>query len=62
MVNAVAKQRRPEITVICGGSFGAGNYAMCAKPTNPRFMFAWPTARFAVMSGDAAASTSFEIN
>src|SRR5579859_4614661 len=55
MVNAVANSVVPKITVICGGSFGAGNYAMCGKAYDPRFMFAWPTAKFAVMSGDAAA-------
>jgi 3-methylcrotonyl-CoA carboxylase beta subunit len=61
MVNAVANSVVPKITVLCGGSFGAGNYAMCGKAYDPRFMFAWPTARFAVMSGDAAASTLVEI-
>jgi len=61
MVNAVANSVVPKITVICGGSFGAGNYAMCGKAYDPRFMFAWPSARFAVMSGDAAASTLAEI-
>ena len=61
MVNAVANSVVPKMTVICGGSFGAGNYAMCGKAYDPRFMFAWPTARFAVMSGDAAASTLVEI-
>jgi 3-methylcrotonyl-CoA carboxylase beta subunit len=61
MVNAVANSVVPKITVICGGSFGAGNYAMCGKAYDPRFMFAWPTAKFAVMSGDAAANTLTEI-
>ncbi|MFI5058488.1 MAG: acyl-CoA carboxylase subunit beta [Candidatus Acidiferrales bacterium] len=61
MVNAVANSVVPKITVICGGSFGAGNYAMCGKAYDPRFMFAWPTGRFAVMSGDAAAGTLVEI-
>ncbi|HKV24985.1 MAG TPA: acyl-CoA carboxylase subunit beta [Candidatus Acidoferrum sp.] len=61
MVNAVANSVVPKITVICGGSFGAGNYAMCGKAYEPRFMFAWPTAKFAVMSGDAAANTLAEI-
>jgi len=61
MVNAVANSVVPKITVILGGSFGAGNYAMCGKAYDPRFMFAWPTARFAVMGGDAAASTLVEI-
>ncbi len=61
MVNAVANSVVPKITVICGGSFGAGNYAMCGKAYDPRFMFAWPTSKFAVMSGDAAANTLAEI-
>ncbi|MFZ0967418.1 MAG: acyl-CoA carboxylase subunit beta, partial [Candidatus Acidiferrales bacterium] len=61
MVNAVANSVVPKITVICGGSFGAGHYAMCGKAYDPRFVFAWPSARYAVMSGDAAASTLVEI-
>ena len=61
MVNAVANSVVPKITVICGGSFGAGHYAMCGKAYDPRFVFAWPTARYAVMSGDAAAGTLVEI-
>jgi acetyl-CoA carboxylase carboxyltransferase component len=61
MVNAVANSVVPKISVICGGSFGAGHYAMCGKAYDPRFMFAWPTARYAVMSGDAAATTLAEI-
>jgi 3-methylcrotonyl-CoA carboxylase beta subunit len=61
MVNAVSNSVVPKISVICGGSFGAGHYAMCGKAFDPRFVFAWPTARYAVMSGDAAASTLAEI-
>jgi 3-methylcrotonyl-CoA carboxylase beta subunit len=61
MVNAVANSVVPKISVIVGGSFGAGNYAMCGKAYDPRFLFAWPTAKFAVMSGDAAANTLAEI-
>jgi 3-methylcrotonyl-CoA carboxylase beta subunit len=61
MVNAVANSVVPKIAVICGGSFGAGHYAMCGKAYDPRFMFAWPTARYAVMSGDSAAGTLVEI-
>jgi acetyl-CoA carboxylase carboxyltransferase component len=61
MVNAVSNSVVPKISVICGGSFGAGHYAMCGKAYDPRFIFAWPTARYAVMSGDAAASTLTEI-
>jgi 3-methylcrotonyl-CoA carboxylase beta subunit len=61
MVNVVANSVVPKITVICGGSFGAGHYAMCGKAYDPRFVFAWPTARYAVMSGESAASTLVEI-
>ncbi len=61
MVNAVSNSVVPKITVICGGSFGAGHYAMCGKAYDPRFIFAWPTARYAVMAGDSAASTLVEI-
>jgi acetyl-CoA carboxylase carboxyltransferase component len=61
MVNAVSNSVVPKITVIVGGSFGAGHYAMCGKAYDPRFVFAWPTARYAVMSGDSAAGTLVEI-
>ncbi|HEY0703164.1 MAG TPA: acyl-CoA carboxylase subunit beta [Candidatus Acidoferrales bacterium] len=61
MVNAVANSVVPKIAVICGGSFGAGHYAMCGKAYDPRFIFAWPTARYAVMGGDAAAGTLVEV-
>jgi 3-methylcrotonyl-CoA carboxylase beta subunit len=61
MVNAVSNSVVPKITVIVGGSFGAGNYAMCGKAYDPRFVFAWPTAKYAVMSGDSAAGTLLEI-
>ena len=61
MVNAVSNSIVPKITVIIGGSFGAGHYAMCGKAYDPRFMFAWPTAKYAVMRGDSAASTLVEI-
>ena len=61
MVNAVSNSVVPKIAVICGGSFGAGHYAMCGKAYDPRFIFAWPTARYAVMSGDSAAATLVEI-
>jgi acetyl-CoA carboxylase carboxyltransferase component len=47
--------------VIVGGSFGAGHYAMCGKAYDPRFLFAWPTARYAVMSGASAATTLAEV-
>ncbi|HEY6769396.1 MAG TPA: acyl-CoA carboxylase subunit beta [Candidatus Sulfotelmatobacter sp.] len=61
LVNAVSNSVVPKITVIVGGSFGAGHYAMCGKAYDPRFVFAWPTARYAVMGGDAAAGTLVEI-
>jgi acetyl-CoA carboxylase carboxyltransferase component len=49
------------LTVITGGSYGAGNYAMCGKAFDPRFIFAWPCARYAVMGGKQAATTLLEI-
>lgn len=61
MVAAVANSVVPKISVIVGGSFGAGNYAMCGKAYDPRFIFAWPTARYAVMSGASAANTLVEV-
>src|SRR5580658_9789822 len=61
LVNAVSNSVVPKITVIVGGSFGAGHYAMCGKAFDPRFVFAWPTARYAVMSGDSAAGTLVEV-
>jgi acetyl-CoA carboxylase carboxyltransferase component len=61
MVNAVSNSVVPKIAVICGGSFGAGHYAMCGKAYDPRFVFAWPTARYAVMSGASAAATLAEV-
>ena len=61
LVNAIANSVVPKITVILGGSFGAGNYALCGKAFDPRFIFAWPTARYAVMGGEQAASTLLDI-
>src|ERR1044071_7366580 len=61
MVNAVSNSVVPKISVIIGGSFGAGHYAMCGKAYDPRFLFAWPTARYAVMSGASAAGTLAEV-
>jgi acetyl-CoA carboxylase carboxyltransferase component len=61
MVNAVSNSVVPKIAVIIGGSFGAGHYAMCGKAYDPRFVFAWPTARYSVMSGESAAGTLVEI-
>ena len=61
MVNVVSNSVVPKITVIMGGSFGAGNYAMCGKAYSPRFIFAWPTAQYSVMNGAQAAKTLVEI-
>lgn len=61
LVNAVSNSVVPKITLIIGGSFGAGNYAMAGKAYGPRFIYAWPSARYAVMSGNAAAKTLMEI-
>ncbi|MGL4554102.1 MAG: acyl-CoA carboxylase subunit beta [Gemmataceae bacterium] len=61
LVNAIANSVVPKLTVILGGSFGAGNYAMCGKAFDPRFIYAWPNARYAVMGGDQAASTLLEV-
>lgn len=61
MVNAVANSVVPKITIIIGNSYGAGNYAMCGKAYDPRFIYAWPTAKIAVMSGDSAAKTLLQI-
>jgi 3-methylcrotonyl-CoA carboxylase beta subunit len=56
MVNAVACARVPKLTVVIGGSFGAGNYSMCGRAYSPRFLWTWPNARISVMGGEQAAS------
>ncbi len=61
MVNAVANSVGPKITIVIGNSYGAGNYAMCGKAYDPRFIYAWPSAKIAVMGGDAAAKTLLQI-
>ena len=61
LVNAVSNSTVPKITVVVGGSFGAGNYAMCGKAYDPRFIVAWPTARYAVMGAAQASDTVFSI-
>ena len=61
MVNAMANSVVPKFTVVVGNSYGAGNYAMCGKAYDPRFMLAWPTAELAVMSGASAAKTLMQI-
>ncbi len=57
LVNAISNSRVPKLTIITGGSYGAGNYAMCGKAFDPRFILAWPNARYAVMGGRQAAET-----
>jgi acetyl-CoA carboxylase carboxyltransferase component len=61
MVNAVSNSVVPKISLITGGTFGAGNYAMCGKAYSPNFIFAWPTCRYAVMGGMQAANTLLDI-
>jgi acetyl-CoA carboxylase carboxyltransferase component len=61
MVNAVANSVVPKITIVIGNSYGAGNYAMCGKAYDPRFIYAWPSAKIAVMGGEQAAKTLAQI-
>ena len=61
LVNAVANSVVPKITIVTGNSFGAGNYAMCGKAYDPRFIYAWPSAKIAVMGGEQAAKTLLQI-
>ncbi|MEX0938596.1 MAG: acyl-CoA carboxylase subunit beta [Pirellulales bacterium] len=61
LVSAISNSRVPKLTVITGGSFGAGNYALCGKAFDPRFIFAWPSARCAVMGGEQATATLLDI-
>src|SRR6185295_3021661 len=61
LVNAVSNSVVPKITVILGGSFGAGNYALCGKAYDPRFILAWPNARYAVMGAAQASDTVFSV-
>lgn len=62
MVTAVANAQVPKFTVIVGGSFGAGNYAMCGRAYSPRFLWTWPNARISVMGGEQAANVLAQIN
>ncbi|PJD90465.1 MAG: methylcrotonoyl-CoA carboxylase [Legionella sp.] len=62
MVTAVANAAVPKLTVIVGGSFGAGNYAMCGRAYDPRFLWSWPNARISVMGGEQAANVLAQIN
>ena len=61
MVTAVACAEVPKFTVIIGGSFGAGNYAMCGRAYSPRFLWMWPNARISVMGGEQAASVLLQV-
>jgi acetyl-CoA carboxylase carboxyltransferase component len=61
LVNAVSNSVVPKITIVVGGSFGAGNYALCGKAYDPRFILAWPNARYAVMGAAQASDTVFSI-
>ena len=61
MVNAVSNSVVPKISVIMGGSFGAGHYAMCGKAYDPNFIVAWPQARYCVMGAEQAAGTITEV-
>jgi 3-methylcrotonyl-CoA carboxylase beta subunit len=61
MVTAVACARVPKLTVVIGGSFGAGNYSMCGRAYSPRFLFTWPNARISVMGGEQAASVLAQV-
>ena len=62
LVNVLANSRVPKLTVIIGGSFGAGNYALCGKAFDPQLVFAWPNARYAVMGDQQASATLLDIN
>lgn len=62
MVTAVANAKVPKLTVIVGGSFGAGNYAMCGRAYDPRFLWTWPNARISVMGGEQAANVLAQVN
>ncbi|MEK6238484.1 MAG: acyl-CoA carboxylase subunit beta [Planctomycetales bacterium] len=61
LVNAISNSRVPKLTVIVGGSFGAGNYAQCGKAYDPSFIYAWPSARYAVMGAQQASSTLLDV-
>jgi acetyl-CoA carboxylase carboxyltransferase component len=61
LVNAISNSRVPKLTILVGGSYGAGNYAMCGKAFDPRLIFAWPTARCAVMGAEQATNTLLDV-
>ena len=60
-MTAVACAKVPKFTIICGGSFGAGNYGMCGRAYSPRFVWTWPNSRISVMGGPQAASVLSQI-
>ncbi len=62
LVNAISNSRVPKLTILLGGSYGAGNYALCGKAFDPRLIFAWPSARCAVMGGEQATSTLLDVS
>ncbi len=61
MVTAVASPQVPKFTVIIGNSYGAGNYGMCGRAYDPRFLFAWPNSRISVMGGEQAAEVLLQV-
>jgi acetyl-CoA carboxylase carboxyltransferase component len=61
LVNVISNSTIPKITIVIGGSYGAGNYAMSGRAYNPRFMYSWPSAKISVMGGSQAASTLVQI-
>jgi geranyl-CoA carboxylase beta subunit len=62
MIQAITNARVPQITIFCGASFGAGNYAMCGRGFHPRFCFSWPNAKTAVMGPEQAAQTMVNVS
>ena len=62
LVNAVATATVPKLTLVIGGSFGAGNYGMCGRAYSPNFMWMWPNARIGVMGGEQAAGVLVQVN
>lgn len=60
-MNAVSTASVPKITCIIGASYGAGNYGMCGRAYNPRFLFSWPNSKIAVMGGDQAANVLVQV-
>ena len=61
LINAVSNTKCPKITLIVGGSFGAGNYGMCGRAYNPKFLWTWPSSKISVMGGEQAANVLSEL-